>query len=104
MIYEKEVMDLLGPDVYETFLKAVDRGEVSEQQMSDIAYELHERVGGDFKRAQESQGFKYDRAAARTVLANWYRFDPCGVERDTLVRVLEDDNIALKALAHKLSL
>ena len=103
MIYEKEVKDLLGPDVYETFLKAVDRGEVSEQQMSDIAYELHDRVGGDFKRAQSCKGFKSDRTAARKVLTNWYNHDPDGVATEKLVSVFQNENIALKPLAHSIA-
>ena len=45
MIYEKEVKELLGAEVYKTFLAAVDSGEISEQQMADFAFELHEKVG-----------------------------------------------------------
>ena len=102
MIYEKEVNELLGADVYKTFLAAVDSGEISEQQMADIAFELHEKVGGDFKRARESKAFKCDRAAARTVLTNWYQFDLAEGQTDKLVKILESDNIALKPLAERI--
>ena len=67
MIYEKEVKELLGAEVYKT----ANSGEISAQQMADIAFELHEKVGGDFKRARENKSFKCDRtAAARTVLSS----------------------------------
>ena len=63
--------ELLGEEVYKTFLAAANSREISEQQMADIAFELHEKVGGDFKRARENKSFKCDRtAAARTVLSS----------------------------------
>ena len=71
--------------------------------MSDIAYELHDRVGGDFKRAQSCKGFKSDRTAARKLLTNWYDNDPDGVATEKLVSVLQNENIALKPLAHSLA-
>ena len=101
MIYEEDIIDLLGADVYKTFLEAVDNGEISEVQMADIAFKLHKRVGGDFRRACESKAFKYDRAAARTVLDNWYSYDLAEGQTDKLVRILQSDNIALKALAER---
>ena len=50
MDYEKEVKDLLGTEVYKRFLRAVDDGAISLQQMNDIAAELGGRVRGEFKR------------------------------------------------------
>ena len=44
MIYEKEVKDLLGPEVYKRFLWAVYVGTISLQQMTDIAAELGDLV------------------------------------------------------------
>ena len=37
MNYEKEVKELLGEDAYNKFLDAVLKGQVTLQQMSDIA-------------------------------------------------------------------
>ena len=94
MIYEKEVKELLGAEVYKTFLAAADSGEISEQQMADIAFELHEKVGGEFKRARESKSFKCDRTAARTDLAKG--------QTDKLIRIPQSDDIALKPLAARI--
>ena len=85
----------MGAEVYKTFLDAVDSGEISEQQMADIAFELHVKVGGDFKRARESKTLKYDRTAARTVLTNWYQFVDLDkeVQAEKLVKILQSAEI-----------
>ena len=69
MNYEKEAKELLGEDAYNKFLGAVRKGQVTLQQMSDIATELGDEVGGNFKCAQESRNFEYNNAAARKVLS-----------------------------------
>ena len=77
MNYEKEVKELLGEDAYNKFLDAVRKGQVTLQQMSDIAFELGEEVGGNFKRAQDTRNFEYNAAAARKVLSDWYQLGAC---------------------------
>ena len=108
MDYEKEVKDLLGTEVYKRFLKAVDDGTISLQQMNDIAAELGGKVRGEFKREQESTTFKFDRASARKILSNWYQYELVRGPRDsesavqTLTTALEDENIYLLPLAKDL--
>ena len=68
-INEKE--KLLGKDAYNKFLAAVRKGQVTLQQMSDIAFELGEEVGGNFKCVQDAGNFEYSVAAARKVLSDW---------------------------------
>ena len=57
-IYEKDVKKLLGKEAFNKFLGAVRKGQVTLQQMSDIAFELGEEVGGNFKRAQDAINFE----------------------------------------------
>ena len=59
-------------------------------------------MGGEFKRARETKAFKCDRAAARTMLTNWYSYDLAEGETDKVVRILQNDNIALKPLAARI--
>ena len=47
MNYEEQVKELLGEEAYNLFLGAVESGEVNLQQMTDIAVELHAKVGGN---------------------------------------------------------
>ena len=47
------------------------------QQMSDIAFELGEEVGGNFKCVQDAGNFEYSVAAARKVLSDWYQLGAC---------------------------
>ena len=72
MDYEKEVKDLLGEEVYQRFLRAVDDGTISLRQMNDIAAELGGMVRWEFKREQESTTFKFDSLSARKILSNWW--------------------------------
>ena len=105
MDYEKEVKDLLGEEVYKRFLRAVDDGTISLQQMNDIAAELGGRVRGEFKREQESTAFKFDRLSARKILSNWYQYELARGPTDsesavqTLTSALKDENIYLLPLA-----
>ena len=76
-IYEKDMGKLLGEDAYNKFLAAVRKGQVTLQQMSDIAFELGEEVGGNFKCVQDAGNFEYSVAAARKVLSDWYQLGAC---------------------------
>lgn len=108
MDYEEEVKDLLGSEVYKRFLRAVDDGTISLQQMNDIAAELGGKVRGEFKREQESTTFKFDRSSARKILSNWYQYELARGPTDsesavqTLTTALKDENIYLLPLAKDL--
>ena len=107
MNYEKEVKELLGEDAYNKFLDAVRKGQVTLQQMSDIAYELGDEVGGNFKRAQDTRNFEYNAAAARKVLSDWYQLGACqmnmNVARKKFIATLQHENIRLNPLAAEIS-
>ena len=55
---EEQVKELLGEKAYNMFLDAVESGEMNLQQMTDIAVELHAKVGGKFKLAKDSRAFQ----------------------------------------------
>ena len=107
MNYEKEVKELLGEDAYNKFLDAVRKGQVTLQQMSDIAVELGDEVGGNFKRAQDNRNFEYNAAAARKVLSDWYQLGACemnmNVAREKFITTLQHTNIRLNPLAAEIS-
>ena len=89
----------MGKDAYNKFLVAVRKGQVTLQQMSDIAFKLGDEVGGNFKRAQESKNFKYNAADARKVLSNLYQLGACDMDkeaaREKLIGTLQHENTGL---------
>ena len=96
----------MGKDAYNKFLVAVRKGQVTLQQMSDIAFKLGDEVGGNFKRAQESRNFKYNAADARKVLSNWYQLGACDMDkeaaREKFISTLQHENTGLYPLAHEI--
>ena len=52
---EREMRDILGTEVVDCLLEAVDRGDFSQQQAEDLAGGLHQRARGDFRRATEQR-------------------------------------------------
>ena len=48
--YDKDVINLLGEDVWDIVLYAVDVGKIDEQNMSDIAQKMSPSVYGNHKR------------------------------------------------------
>ena len=98
---------MLGEDAYNKFLDAVRKGQVTLQQMSDIAVELGDEVGGNFKRAQDSRNFEYNAAAARKVLSDWYQLGACEMNindaRKKFIAILQHTNIRLNPLAAEIS-
>ena len=106
--YEKKVKALLGDKAYNIFLGAVERGEVDLQQMTDIAVQLHEKVGGNFiKLAKDSRAFQLDRAAARKVLSDWYQHGAYKMDKqaalEKFIAILQHENIQLYPLAAEIS-
>ena len=74
MNYEKEAKELLGEDAYNKFLGAVRKGQVTLQQMSDIAFDLNSvRRWAETTNIQYTRNFEYSVAAARKVLSDWYQ-------------------------------
>ena len=55
MNYEKEMKDLLGTEIYNKFLQAVDEGRISLKQMNDIAAELGSLVMGSSSWSRRAQ-------------------------------------------------
>ena len=58
---EKQVRKLLGSNVVDCLLEAVDRADLTLEQIEDLARGLHLTAGGNFLRAKELPNFKPDR-------------------------------------------
>ena len=100
-MYDKEVKEQLGPDVFACLLEALDNGKVTLQQTQDLASKLHPKVGGDFQRSRELPNFKFDRTSLRNILSMWYQCEVEGVTRKKLKRVLSDPDIGLRLKRRK---
>lgn len=70
-MHDNEMRTLLGDQLYDTLLKAVDEGMMSIHQGEDFAKKLHPSVGGNFLRAMEKNKH-FDRYAMRKILSDWY--------------------------------
>ena len=120
MEYEKEIMDVLGTGVCNQFLQAnylkvstffschhhqaIGSGGISIQQLQDIAWHLHSRVGGELRRLIQGPSFELGRNVGRTLLCSWYRFSlfeevPRQEATSVLVKVLRHPDISLLPLA-----
>ena len=100
---EREVYKLLGPEVIGCLLDRVDRGDVSLQQVEDLAGRLHTKAKGNLKRKMQSPNFKYDRTTLREILCDWYREDwpegsnnESGVTIEKLKEALKDVQLSLE--------
>ena len=100
---EREVYKLLGPEVIGCLLDRVDRGDVSLQQVEDLAGGLHTKAKGNLKRKMQCPNFKYDRTTLREVLCDWYREDwpegsndESGVTIEKLKEALKDVQLSLE--------
>ena len=55
--YDAKVKAILGEDIWQMLKRSVGKGEVDAPRMQDIAYKLHEEVGGGHSRRIHSMYF-----------------------------------------------
>ena len=108
-LYDKKVKAILGEDVWQILKRSVGNGEVDARRMQDIAYKLHEEVGGGHLRRM-GPGMKGvpDWFEFREILGHWYQVELCEFEenpeeaREKLVAIFESDEVGLFNLATRL--
>ena len=70
--YCSQVTKHVGVVFLDIIKQCVIKHEINTQQMSDIAYLLHEHVGGNHARRQEDKNGKCDEPEFRNILSDWY--------------------------------
>ena len=100
--YDEDIREKLGTEFVKTILDAVRCGEITKQNMEDIAQGLGPKIrGGHIRR-----GEIFDAAEMRRILSDWYEDDLCNQDTEQgiqkLIALFESDDISLKPLAARL--
>ena len=106
---DKKVKAILGEETWHILRRSVKNGEVDAKKMRDIAYKLHEEVGGGHLRRmgpgmkKEPDWFEF-----REILGQWYQLELCEYEGDReaalqrLLTVFESDEVKLMDLSRNI--
>ena len=104
MQHETKVRQLLGDQVFNAVLEAVDVGEISLKNAKNIAIKLNPRVYGKLQQTIDGAGnFTFDRLVFKDILNWWYEYELTKVSAARLVEVLRDPDINLNPLALRIA-
>ena len=107
--YDEKVKAILGKEIWQVLEKSVKNGEVDAQRMQDIAYKLHEEVGGGHLRRmgpgmkREPDWFEF-----REILGHWYQVELYEFEENRwaalkkLATIFKSEEVELLILSRKL--
>ena len=101
-LYDRKVKAILGEEIWQILKRSVGNGEVDSRRMQDIAYKLHEEVGGGHSRRM-GPGMKGipDWFEFREILGHWYQVELCDFEEnrgaalEKLVKIFKSDEVKL---------
>ena len=97
--YEDKIRNLLRADIYTELLESVDRDDICEMDVQNIAQLLpNPTIGGNFSRERGKSGYKFDRHALRRVFCDWFQFCVPQTHNEavsTLLRILRDTRIGM---------
>ena len=107
--YDAKVKAILGEDIWQILKRSVGKGEVDAPRMQDIAYKLHEEVGGGHSRRM-GPGMKGlpDWFEFREILGHWYQVELCEFEEnrgaavEKLVTIFKSEEVQLLSLSTRL--
>ena len=107
--YDGKVKAILGEEIWQILKRSVGNGEVDSRRMQDIAYKLHEEVGGGHLRRM-GPGMKGipDWFEFREILGHWYQVELCEFEEnreaalEKLVTVFKSEEVKLLNLCARL--
>ena len=76
----QSVMSIIGVDAWDLLISSVSKGEISSQQMRDIAWSFptrHKRnkVGVEHEKRMENKASSLDETEMRNILSDWFK---CG--------------------------
>ena len=108
-LYDKKVKAILGEEIWQILKRSVGNGEVDARRMQDIAYKLHEEVGGGHSRRM-GPGMKGipDWFEFREILGHWYQVELCefeenrGAALEKLVTIFKSEEVKLFNLCARL--
>ena len=106
-LYDKEVAEIIGNIPLSLIKQSVIKHDLNAQQTKDIAYLLHDHVGGNHARRMEENGGKCDEPEFRYILSDWYSVGKmCDMEQTLvlgeLIRIFRHDTVNLLPLANQL--
>ena len=107
--YVEKVKAILGEDIWQMLKRSVGKGEVDARRMQDIAYKLHEEVGGGHSRRM-GPGMKGipDWFEFREILGHWYQLELCEFEEnrgaavEKLATIFKSEEVELLNLSTRL--
>ena len=107
--YDEKVKAILGQDIWQMLERSVKNGEVDARKMQDIAYKLHQEVGGGHL-LRMGPGMKGvpDWFEFREILGHWYEVELYQFEENPepalkkLSTILKSEEVGLLNLAVKL--
>ena len=105
-LYDAKVKAILGEHIWQMLKRSVGNGEVDGRKMQDIAYKLHEEVGGGHLRRM-GPGMKGvpDWFEFREILGHWYQVELFEFEEnrgeavEKLVSIFKSEEVGLLSLA-----
>ena len=108
-LYDAKVKAILGVDIWQRLQRSVGNGEIDAHRMQDIAYKLHEEVGGGHLRRM-GPGMKGvpDWFEFREILGHWYQVELFEFEEnreeavEKLVSIFKSEEVGLLSLAMQL--
>ena len=97
----------LGKQNVNLLLEEVMCGNISEQHMKEIAFMMHWRVHGNFRRRRE-EGRSCDFTELRRILDDWFIFELFQLSQDEglhkLLGILKSDKVGLAYIAAQMKI
>ena len=103
-INDREVISIIGRDIWDHILNNVTSGILNSQQMCDIARLLSPKVGGNHSRRVKDERKPCDAAEMREILSDYYDEEMYSLDTHAavkkLINIFRDDSVKLLPLAH----
>ena len=82
----------IGKLLTDHILSQVSTGNILKAKAEQLAFALHNKVGGKFKRSQSEVNFVYDDLSLKIILSDWYEMKAHSLNQSEILKEL---NIAL---------
>ena len=103
-IYDREVISIIGRDIWDHILNDATSGILNSQHMCDICRLLNPKVGGNHSRRIKDEKRSCDAVEMREVLSDYYAVEMYSLDSHAAVKklidIFRDDKVDLPPLAH----